>query len=65
MVVTDLTRDSGDVFVERATHVCVVAEDECPLYIKTTSNNVLRVFPREFASLVWLEFMLEEEFLIV
>jgi hypothetical protein len=53
LVVSDLPRDLGHVFVERSTHVLVVAEDERPLNFEAAGNDILCILTRELAGLFW------------
>ena len=65
LVVGDLSGDFGDVLVEHATHVFVVAEDEGLLEIKSTSDDVLCILPRKLLGLLGLKLVLEEELFVV
>lgn len=65
LVVADLTGDSRDVFVEWPTHVGIVAEDEGSLDVEAACDDVFCVLSSEFPCLVWFEFVLEQEFLVI
>ena len=61
----NLAGDLGDVLVEGAANVVVVAEDEGLLDVKPDSDDVSRIPSCEFIRLLRLQLVLEEEFLIV
>lgn len=65
LVVGNLPRNLGNILVEHATHVLVVAEDERLLEIEPTGDNVLGVLSRELLGLLGLEFVLEQELFII
>lgn len=65
LVIGDLPRDLGDILVEHATHVLVIAEDERLFEIEATCNDILGVLSRELLGLLGFELMLEQELFVV
>ena len=65
LVVCDLARDFGDILIEWATNICVVAEDERLFEIEANSDDISGIEPRKLFHLNDLELMLEQEFFIV
>ena len=65
LVDRDLARDLGDVAVERAADVVVVAEDERLLEAEADGDDVARVALRELVRLLGLELVLEQELFVV
>lgn len=65
MIVADLARYPGNVFIKGTTHVCIVAEYKGPLNIEATGYDVFGILPCELAGLIWLEFMLEQKLFVI
>jgi hypothetical protein len=65
LAVRDLARDLGDVAVERAADVIVVAEDERLLTLEADCDDVLGVLDRKRLGLLDLERRLEQELFVV
>lgn len=65
LAVCDLARYFGDVLVEWAAHVFVVAEDKRFGHVEAESDDIFGVHPRKLLGLFDLEFMLEKELLII
>lgn len=65
LVVADLTRDFGHVTVESTADVVVVTEDERLFQVEPDGDDIARVSKRKSACLLDLEFVLEQELLVV
>jgi hypothetical protein len=65
LVVRDLTRDLGDVFVECTADKLVITKNECLVKVKADSNNVTSILSCKSVCLFRLEFMFEQEFLVI
>ena len=61
----DLTRNLGDVAVERTANVIVIAEDECLAHVETNRHDVLCVLEREVICLFYFQLVFEQELLVI
>ena len=65
LIIRDLPRYFGNVAIKSSTDIIEIAEDEGFLEIKTHGNNISRVLCGEGTRLFNLQFMFEQELLVV
>lgn len=65
MVDRDLARDLRDISVEGPSNVVVVTEDESLFEFESDGNDVACVLEGKFVRLLRLQFMFEQEFLVI
>lgn len=62
---SDLSRDFGNVSVERSSNVVVIAEDKGLFQVKANGDDVLRILSSECVGLFGFQLMFEQELFIV
>lgn len=65
LVIGDLSRNFGDVLVEHAAHVFIIAEDEGLVGIESTGDYVLCVLSRKLLGLLGFKLVFKEKLFVV